>query len=236
MFESNLPAFGIQPALPRRAFLRVSGASAATVALVLAGCGSDSTPDTPAPTNVIALPAGDPGVINYLYLLEQLEEALYTRIVATPPADFSAADTAYFTDLRDHEIVHRETFRYALGPNGLPILPFDFSSLTLGTRAGALAAARQFEDLGVAAYAGAVPLLTDASLRQLTAKIMSVEARHAALVRDLLVPGSFAGADAVADTGLAAGQNLPRTPVEVMAVVAPFVQPYTITVAKLPTA
>ncbi len=220
--------------LPRRLFLQFSGASAATAALVLAGCSSTTT--TPAPSNVITLPTGNVGVINYLYLLEQLEAAFYTRVVAAPPADFSAAEIAYFTDLRDHEIVHRETFRYALGVGAtLPLLTFDFSSFALTTRAGVLAAARQLEDLGVAAYVGAVPLLTDAYLRQLTAKITAVEARHAALVRDLLVPGSFAAADAVPDTGLAAGQNPALLPAKVLAVVAPFVQIYTISVANLPT-
>ena len=219
--------------LPRRLFLQTAGASAATAALVLAGCSSDTT--TPTPSNVITLPTGNVGVVNYLYLLEQLEAAFYTRVVAAPPADFTAAEIAYFTDLRDHEIVHRETFHYALSNNAITLPAFDFSSFTLTTRAGVLTAARQLEDLGVAAYAGAVPLLTDAYLRQLTAKIMSVEARHAALVRDLLLPGSFAAADVVTDTGLAAGQNLSQAPIDVATAIAPFIQPYTLSVANLPT-
>ena len=72
-------------------------------------------------------------------------------------------------------------------------------------------------------------------LRQLTTKITAVEARHAALVRDLLVHGSFAAADAVPDTGLAAGQNLSLTPTAVALAVAPFIQPYTLSAANLPT-
>ena len=57
--------------------------------------------------------------------------------------------------------------------------------------------ARTFEDLGVSAYNGAGQLLTVAANLLTAGKIVSVEARHAAAIRDLLVPNSFAASDVV---------------------------------------
>ena len=70
------------------------------------------------------------------------------------------------------------------------------------------------EEMGVAAYIGAVPYLTNAeSLISLT-KISSVEARHAASIRDLLAPTSFAPASV--DPGV--------PPSEVLAVLDPYIR------------
>ena len=62
-----------------------------------------------------------------------------------------------------------------------------------------LAAARSFEDLGVSSYNGAGFLLDSADFLTVAGKIVSVEARHAAVLRDLIEPGSvaFAGDDLV---------------------------------------
>lgn len=220
------------PAWPRRTFLRVSGAGAA--ALVLAtGC-STPTPTPAADPHIIILQAGgqagDVGVENYLYLLAQLQAAFYQAVLTTPPTDFTPADLGYFTDLRDHEVVHREFYKYALGTAALPTLPFTFASLTLTTRAGVLAGAQTFEELSTAAYAAILPAVSDATLQGLMLKIASVEARHAALLRDLLAPGSFAPNDAVDGNG----QAVALAPAAVATALAPYLAPYTLSVANLP--
>lgn len=221
------------PALRRRTFLRVAGASAASAALVLAGCGKDTPEPTALPDpNLIVLQSGDVGLLNYCFLLKQLETALYQIVVGTYPADFSPEDRALFADLRDHELIHRQTLLALLSTNYLPGLAFDFSSFALSTRAGVLAAAQRIEDLGTALLAGALPLFANAGLRQLLTKMLSVEARHAALVRDLAIPGSFAGPDVVpAATGL----NPTLTPSAGIALLAPYVAPVVISIVNLPT-
>ena len=218
-------------AFARRTFLRVAGASAASAALVLAGC-SKSTPEpvTPPDPNLVTLQTGDLGLLNYCFLFKQLQAAFYTKVVAAFPADFTAADKLFFADLHDHEVVQRQAMFAALGNNFLPPLPFVFTSLTLDTRAGVLAAARQLEDLGVAALAGALPLFTSYQLRALLAKILSVEGRHAALVRDLASAGTFAGTDVVT-----AGLNQTLAPPAGVAATAVFTAPVVISVANLPT-
>ncbi|UYZ63022.1 ferritin-like domain-containing protein [Hymenobacter weizhouensis] len=225
----------------RRFFLRVAGATAASSALVLAGCDDDDTPEQPttAGTGTLVFGRGNLGLLNYAYLLEQLEAAFYQAVVTTFPADFTAADRALFVDLRDHEVIHRETFKYTLGSNAYDAnftepLAFDFSSFTLTTRAGVLAAARTLEDLGVAAYNGAGKLFDltaeGTGYLRLAGKIASVEARHAAVVRELLEPGSFAGTDVVGSTGL----DTALTPVQVLEAVSKYVK-ITLVGTNLPT-
>ncbi|WP_310392406.1 ferritin-like domain-containing protein [Hymenobacter sp.] len=227
--------------LPRRSFLRVAGASAAAASLVLAGCDTSTPPPVAVDQNLLSLAEGDPGLLNYLYLLEQLEAAFYQRVVTAPPADFRPGEQAFFEDLRDHELVHRETLRYVLGTSAYDAvlatpIPFDFSSLTLTTRAGVLAAAQQLEDLGVAAYAGALRLVRAASTVALLAKIASVEARHAAFVRDLLTPGSFAGDDVVVSTDGLQSAGVAKTPTQVVAETKAFFLPVVVSIDALPQA
>lgn len=226
-------------ALPRRTFLRVAGASAAP--LLLAGCGSDGSTPVPTNPNLLRLSSGDGGLLNYLYLLEQLEAAFYQKIIDAPPADWRAGEKAFFDDLRDHELIHRETLRYALGTNAYDALferplAFDFTSLSLTTRAGVLAAAQQFEDLGVAAYAGVLRLVNTTVLIALLAKIASTEARHAALVRDLRTPGSFADEDMVVSAGSLQHVSVAKTPAQVMTETQAFFRPIVVSTDLLPTA
>nr|WP_233173937.1 ferritin-like domain-containing protein [Pedobacter sp. ASV19] len=144
----------------------------------------------------------DFGVLNYAYALEQLEAAFYIQVASNPPSGFSSIEKQYFQDIQYHEIAHREFFKNALSTAAIGSLAVDFSSINFTDRASVLNAAKAFEDLGVAAYNGAgVRIKTDAYL-VLAGKIVSVEARHAAYIRDLITPGSFAGSDVINASGL----------------------------------
>lgn len=235
--HSSSSAWRAQP-LGRRGFLRVTAASAATVALVAAtGCETS----TPTPTVVdpyqLALPSGDPGLFYYGYLLSLAQSTLYEKVVSTPPSDFTAADRTLFLSLYEQEVIYRELFRYYIDPTLAAVLfPTDFAfkltSFTLTTRAGVLAAAQQLEDLAAAAYPALLPLFTSASSYQRTTllKVASAQARHSATVRDLLTPGSFANSDVV---DAATGQLRQKTPAEVTTALAPYFAPYVISVANL---
>ena len=235
--HSFSPAWRAQP-LGRRTFLRVSAASAATVALVATtGCSTE----TPEPVEVdpykLTLPAGDQGLFYYGYLLALALSTTYEKIVVSPPTDFSALERAVISDMRDHQVAYRELLRYYIGnTTNSAMFPSDFvfntASFTLTTRAGALAAVQQLADLAAAAYPVFLPLLTSASAyqRSLLLKAVSVQARHAAAIRDLRTPGSFADSTVV-DT--ATGLLRTKTPVEVTAALAPYFAPYVISVANL---
>ena len=62
----------------------------------------------------------------------------------------------------------------------------DFSAVNFESRTAVLRAAQQFEDLGVGAYNGAAQFLRNPDYLEVAGKIVSVEARHASAIRDVL--------------------------------------------------
>jgi hypothetical protein len=180
----------------------------------------------------VDLGSGDTGILNYAYALEQLEAAFYTQAVASPYSGMSSDERNILTAIRDHEVTHREFFKTALGKKAIPALQPNFSAINFGSRDSVLGTARTFEDLGVSAYNGAGQLLKKTEYLLLAGKIVSVEARHAAVIRDLLQPNSaaFSGDDVVNAQGL----DMARTPAQVLAAAAPFIST-PVTATKLPT-
>lgn len=170
----------------------------------------------------VDLGAGDVGILNYAYALEQLEAAFYTQVMRTPYRGMNSAERNVLTDVRDHEIAHRDFFHDVLGRNGIPALSVDFTKIDFGSRKSVLETARTFEDLGVAAYNGAGHRLKNPDYLVLAGKIVSVEARHAAAIRDLIAPRStaFAGDDVVDVKGL----DQASPPGSVLPKAAPFIR------------
>ena len=198
--------------LQRRSFLQYAGAGVAGVALIAAGCKKDKS--TPGLDMGVDLGSGDPGILNYAYALEQLEGAFYDAVVKSPYSGISASELALLTDIRDHELAHREFFKKALGTGAIQALEVNFSSINFADRTSVLGTAKAFEDLGVSAYNGAGKLLRTAKYLEVAGKIVSVEARHAALIRDLISNGSFADLTAVDANGLDGA----RTPIQVLTI------------------
>jgi hypothetical protein len=183
----------------RRDFLRIMGVGGAIVLLpsVIASC-SDSDDDITNPTAgtgetvTIDFSKGDIAVLQFAYALEQLEADFYTKVVANfSGSDMTAADQAILADVKNHEVIHRDFFKAALGANASFTLATTYGSLDFKNRAAVLGAAKTFEDLGVAAYNGAAQYLSDVNNLLVAGKIVSVEARHASAIRDLLNPKSY---------------------------------------------
>jgi len=211
--------------LQRRSFLQYAGAGAAGVALVAAGCRKDR-PTIPTMDGVTLDFKNDFGVLNYAYALEQLEAAFYIQVASNPPSDFSASEKAYFQDIQFHEIAHREFFKKALSTAAIGSLEVDFSSINFTTRAGVLGAAKTFEDLGVAAYNGAGKRLTTDAYIVVAGQIVSVEARHAAYIRDMISPGSFSDLNDLAGLGSnnAGGLDGALTPDKVLTAASKYIK------------
>src|SRR5688572_28749551 len=207
-------------AVSRRKFLQFSGMVGVSVVAIgsmsgLSGCKKDDDDN-----NGVNLGSGDIGILNYAYALEQLESSFYTQVIASQYSGITAAETSYLTDIRDHEIAHREFFKKVLDTNAIGALEVDFSTINFGSRDSVLATAKAFEDLGVSAYNGAGKLLTDGNNLLLAGKIVSVEARHAALIRELITPNSFAASDVVNSSGL----DVARTPAEVLSIAGTYLK------------
>lgn len=193
--------------LNRRAMLRAAGIGAAGIAA--AACSNTGLTEVPllsprsdtAPGSVVFDFSSDFGVLNYAYALEQLEAAFYAQVVMNGSFSsiFASNEQTILLDLRDHELVHREFLKAALGANAIGALTPDFSSINFADHDRVLMAARTFEDLGVGAYNGAARYIKNAAYLTVAGKIVSVEARHAAAIRDLLAPRTGEFAPAVTD-------------------------------------
>ncbi len=202
-------------AVHRRSFLKLAGASAAGVALTAAGCKVHRV--TGSGLNV---GKGDFGVLNFAYALEQLEAAYYIKVVDNFYSGASPIEREFLTDIRNDEIAHREWFRKILFLNKIQDLKheFDFSSVNFRNRDSVLQTAKTMEDTGVSGYNGAGKLLTVREFLHQAGKIVSVEARHAAAIRDLISYGDYAGSDVVDSNGL----DVAHTPHEVIELTAKF--------------
>jgi hypothetical protein len=212
----------------RRKFLGFAGA-ASGFAILAAGCNKDEVASN-GTLDGIDLGSGDIGILNYAYSLEQLEAAFYAQVIMTQYSGISSAEITLLTDIRDHEIAHREFFKTALADKAIINLEVDFSSIDFGSRESVLATAKAFEDLGVSAYNGAGRLIENADYLVIAGKIVSVEARHAALIRDLISMGTFAD-DTVIDSN---GLDVTRKPAEVLEIAKAYIKT-TIDASNLPT-
>jgi len=162
-------------------------------------------------------------VLQFADVLEQAESTFYQQALTKfqdsdfQAAGFSNANLAaeQFKNIQSDESTHAgalESTLKALGAQPIQGCQFDFSS-ALGDVATMAATARVVENLGVAAYLGAAPLVSDPVILDAAASILTVEARHSTVLN------IFSG------TGTAIPQafDIPFTPSEVLAVAGPFI-------------
>jgi len=200
----------------RRNFLKISGFGAVSAGLLMAvGCSDDDDSgnqvDDKLPgvrNGVFDIGGGDFGVLTYAYALEQLEADFYTKVVANF-GSYSEEAKDIFSDLHKHEVIHSEFFKAALtdalpdpSKQLLPSLAFSYGSLNFANQAAVTDVAITLEDTGVSAYNGAGKLITNSAYLVIAGQIVSVEARHAAAVRDLKNPGTNSFANTTDANGL----------------------------------
>ncbi|MGO4707919.1 ferritin-like domain-containing protein [Chryseobacterium sp. 2TAF14] len=190
----------------RRNFLKLSGIGIAVAGLTLIGCDDDNF-DYMQNNGIFDLGKGDVGVLNYAYALEQLEADFYTKVVNNFYSGISNAEKEVFTDLYHHEVIHRDFFKAAISgvtDNVLPALEFQYPNVNFNDRNSVLATAKALEDTGVAAYNAAGKYISNPAYLVIAGKIVSVEARHASAIRDLINPGTaaFSGDDVINANGL----------------------------------
>lgn len=195
--------------IKRKTFLKYSAIAGSAMAIGLEACHKDDTPSMS--NNTIDVGSGDTGILNFAYALEQLEAAFYIQANASLYSGATDDEKQILADIMKHEIAHRDLFKAALGSSAIMQLQFDFSKIDFSNRASVLGTAKALEDTGVSAYNGAGQYISNGDYLTLAGKIVSVEARHAAAIRDLLNPktASFAGDDVVDPT---TGLDFSRTP------------------------
>lgn len=221
----------------RRKFLKQSGLLVAGTGLFMYSCSDETWEedleelDAKAKGNgqgqVFNLGKGDLAILNYAYILEQLEAAFYSNVITESGLSFAPMEDnekQIFTDLYYHEIIHRDFLKKALNtvaPPGkvAPDLLFDFSSVDFGNREQVLTVSQILEDTGVSAYNGAGKLLENLDYLLVAGKIVSVEARHASAIRNLIAPGTtnFASDDILVTLlGTGPAYDMATPPLEVL--------------------
>lgn len=126
--------------------------------------------------------AQDVKILNLVLQLEELEAAFYADAEARGALKGELADFARVVG--EHERAHVAYLRKALGTAAEPKPTFDFGNTTSNSDRF-VAAAALLEDTAVAAYNGQAVNLTKPTLKA-AATIVSVEARHAAWIRDIV--------------------------------------------------
>lgn len=212
----------------RRNFLKLGGVGLLVAGLTVAGCREEDY-QFPLEDNIFDLGKGDVGILNYAYALEQLEADFYTKVVNNFYSGISMEEKQVFTDIYHHEVIHRDFFKAALGgatSNVLPKLEFKYDGIDFNNRNSILATAKALEDTGVAAYNGAGKYISNLDYLVIAGKIVSVEARHASAIRNIISPGSgaFSGDDVVDANGL----DVTKEPKDIIQIAGGFIKtPFT---------
>ena len=183
------------PNVSRRRFFQLAGGIAGA-GVLLSACRNGGVVTT------TYLGSGDIALLNFVYVIQQLEAAFYTQAVATPYYGLNTSESQLLTDVRDQEIAHSEFLKGLLGQQAVQNISPNFSAVTFADRTSFLTYAAIFEDLSVSAINGAAHLFSDSQYVFSLSKIASVEARHSAYFRDLLSNGSFADSSVIDNYGL----------------------------------
>lgn len=141
-------------------------------------------------SSTLTFNADDIGILNFALLLEELEAAFYVAVVDSGKVTDSK-EMEYMRVLGAQEAAHVTFLRSVLGNQTLfatEDISFNQDGLDaiLTDRDKILNTAVALEDVGVHAYNGAGPSLTNPTYLLAAGSIVSVEARHAAGVRALL--------------------------------------------------
>ncbi len=138
-------------------------------------------------------PAQDVKILNFALTLEYLEAEFYTQAVAG--GALSGELLKFAKVVKAHEVAHVAFLKGALGSKAVAKPTFDFKGTT-DDPAKFQATAIVLEDTGVAAYNGQGANVTKKVLAA-AASVVSVEARHAAWIRDIAgknpAPAAFDG-------------------------------------------
>jgi rubrerythrin len=150
--------------------------------LTLAGTGAIALARTSGAHSAAGLSASDVDILNYALVLEYLQASFYTEAERTGALTGKTAEAARIVGATER--AHVKAFRELLGSRAVKRPTFDFQGTTEQQRPF-LKTAVAFEDLAVAAYKGQAPKLQANAVLAAAVGIHSVEARHAAWMRQL---------------------------------------------------
>jgi len=130
--------------------------------------------------------AGDVDILNFALTLEYLEAAFYAEAVSM--GKLMGESKMFAMVVAKDEDAHVTFLKGALGSKAVKKPKFDFQGTT-AKQATFLQTAMALEDTGVSAYAGAAPMIANKKTLAAALSVHSVEARHAAWVRQIIGHG-----------------------------------------------
>jgi hypothetical protein len=181
----------------RAGFLRKAGLGGVTLFGASAVAGA-----LPALAGAAAIPASDIAILNFALTLEYLEAAFYAE--ANAKGALSDPDTVRFANVvAEHENSHVQFLKTTLGSKAVAQPTFNFQGTT-SDQGMFQATADTLENTGVHAYLGQVPNIKTKAVLVGAGRILPVEARHAAWIRDIRFQG---GTDAASTPAPAAFED-----------------------------
>ncbi|OZM73939.1 twin-arginine translocation pathway signal protein [Amycolatopsis antarctica] len=192
LFDGN-PVLEFSDEHDRRNFIRWAGLVGAGVTLA-AGTGFGAQAfAAPAPGNATQRDATDIDILNYALTLEYLEADFYTHGISAGIIR-KERELELLTPIRDHEQGHVTGITELITSlGGTPVAKpkITYPEATFRSRLRFLRQASAFEELGVTAYHGQVPLISSPDVLGAAASIAGVESRHAAIVATLRLADPF---------------------------------------------
>ena len=172
----------------RRSFLKYAGLVGVGASLVAGGVLNAPY----AAANAPAVAKGDLDILNYALTLEYLESDFYSTGLAK--GFLSGRELELITPIGDHEKQHvagvTATIK-SLGGTPVSKPKITYPAGIFDSRDKFLATASMFEELGVTAYHGQVPLIKSGDVLGAAASIAGVESRHAAVIATLIGGNPF---------------------------------------------
>jgi hypothetical protein len=167
----------------RRSFLKYAGLVGVGASFVAGGILNAPY----AAANAPAVAKGDLDILNYALTLEYLESDFYQMGLAK--GFLTGRDLELITPIGDHEKEHvtvlTSTIK-SLGGTPVDKPKIAYPAGTFDSKASFLKNASAFEELGVKAYHGQVPLIQSGDVLGAAASIAGVESRHAAVIASLI--------------------------------------------------
>jgi hypothetical protein len=166
----------------RGGFLKKAGIGAGAVVAGGAFMGA-----LPSLAGAATIPASDIAILNFALTLEYLESAFYAEAVSGKA--LTDKETLRFaTVVANHENSHVQFLKTVLGAKAIAMPKFDFKGTTTD-QAKFQATADVLENTGVHAYLGQVGLIKTKAVLLGAGRILPIEARHAAWIRDIRFSG-----------------------------------------------
>ena len=191
--ESRIPMIGMDREVSRQKFLKTAAwTGAAFSAMGIGGFGiAVSRAEAQAQAYESYQGLGDAAILQFAYLLEQLEGIFYDEGVNA--GLFKDAFLDQVAVIRDHEFAHADAIATTLGQLGaeVPAVPeFTYPDGVFTDVVAFLELAATFEPVGIGAYQGAAPALKSKDILAAALSIHNTECQHRCAINilNLIVP------------------------------------------------